>query len=57
MQIDQVKQTTDEIRKETYTIKQTWIQKQTKHIQLLDEQNKKINEIYEFCKCKYLLLL
>lgn len=55
MQIDQVKHTTGEVRKEIFVLKQTWIQKQTKNIQSLKKQNKQLNEISEICIRKYLL--
>lgn len=53
--VDQIKHTTDEVRKEMYILKQTWIQKQTINIQLLNKRNEQLNEMRDVRVCKYLL--
>lgn len=53
MQIDQIKYTTGEVRKEIFVLKQTWVQKQTKNIQSLKTRNKQLNEISEIRIRKY----
>lgn len=55
IQIDQVKQTIDEVRKEVYIIKQTWIQKQQTNVQLINQRNQQFDELNKVHKCKYLL--
>jgi len=54
MQIDQVKNKIDEVVKETNLIKQSWIQKQNKNIQLLAQLNNQFNELVKVRKCKYI---
>lgn len=56
MQIDQVRHTINEVGKETYLIKQTWVQKQTKNVQLLGQRNKQFNELNKVRKCKYSIM-
>lgn len=56
MQIDQVKNKIDEVVKETNFMKQSWIQKQNKNIQLLAQLNNQFNELVKVRKCKYTYL-
>jgi len=55
MQIDQVKNKIDEVVKETNSMKQSWVQKQNKNIQLLAQLNNQFNELVKVRKCKYIL--
>lgn len=54
MQIDRVKCQIDEVGKEVDFLKQSWIQKQNKNVQLLDQRNKQVNELNKVQNCKYL---
>lgn len=51
MQIDQIRHKINDVEKETDSIKQSWIQKQNKNVQLIDQRNKQFNEINNVCKC------
>eukprot|EP00102_Acyrthosiphon_pisum_P020925 XP_016658135.1 PREDICTED: coiled-coil domain-containing protein 40 [Acyrthosiphon pisum] len=50
IQIDQVKNKIDEVVKETNFMKQSWIQKQNKNIQLLAQLNNQFNELVKVRK-------
>lgn len=56
MQVGHIKQTIDEVRKETYIVKQAWVLKQNKNVYLLDQRNKQFNELNKVRKCKYLII-
>lgn len=53
MQIDHTKCKIEEVEKEIDLIKQSWIQKQKKNVQLLDQRNKQFNDLSKMHKCKY----
>ncbi|XP_022161075.1 kinetochore protein SLK19-like [Myzus persicae] len=50
MEIDQVRNKIDEVVKETNFIKQSWIQKQNKNVQLLAQLNNQFNELVKVRK-------
>lgn len=54
MEIDQVRNKIDEVVKETNFIKQSWIQKQNKNVQLLAQLNNQFNELVKVRKCRYI---
>lgn len=53
MQIDYVRRKIDEIGNEIDSIKQSWVQKQNKNVQLLHQRTKQINELSKMRTCKY----
>lgn len=53
MQINDVKHKIDEVRQEIEFLKQSWVQKQNKNVQLLDQRNKQLNELIKVRKCKF----
>jgi len=57
MQIDQVRNKIDEVVKETNIIKQSWIEKQNKNVQLLAQLNYQFNELVKVRKCKYIYII
>lgn len=57
MQIDQVRNKIDEVVKETNIIKQSWIEKQNKNVQLLAQLNYQFNELAKVRKCKYIYII
>lgn len=52
-QINDVKHKIDEVRQEIEFLKQSWVQKQNKNVQLLDQRNKQLNELIKVRKCKF----
>ncbi|VVC28629.1 Hypothetical protein CINCED_3A025872 [Cinara cedri] len=50
IQIDQVRYKINEVEKKIDSIKQSWVQKQNKNVQLLDQRNKQFNEFNKVCK-------
>lgn len=54
MQIDQVKNKINEVGKQINFMKQSWIQKQNKNIQLLAQLNNQFNELVKVRKCKFI---
>lgn len=57
MQINKVRYKIDKVGQEIEFIKQSWIQKQNKNMQLLNQYNKQFNDLNKVRKCKYILYI
>lgn len=53
MQIDHLRSKINEIGNEIDSIKQSWVQKQNKNVQLLHQRTKQINELSKIRTCEY----
>lgn len=51
MKIDQMKNKIEEINKEADIMRNFWVQKQNKNIQLINQRNEKSNELNKVRKC------